>query len=238
MKPIIGLLAPVDDDKQINLLYTYVSSLENVGALPIIIPYTENADTLNAYADLCDGFCFTGGVDIEPSRFGEEKSEGCGKIQLFRDKLELSLFDLVFERKKPILGICRGAQLINVALGGTLYQDIPSEIKTDIPHRQTEAKDQHSHEVNVYTGTPYYELVGKTRLAANSFHHQSAKALGRGLKVMADADDGVIEALYYDGDVYIRAYQWHPERLCHKDENHNCIFTDFVAAIKKRGECK
>ena len=233
MSATIGLLAPIDDDRQLNLLYTYVSAIENAGGVPIILPYTESEETMRRYAELCDGFCFTGGVDIEPRRFAEETKNSCGKIQLYRDKLELSMFDIVFKEKKPIMGICRGAQVINVALGGTLYQDIPTEIQTDIQHRQSEAKDMHSHEIIIYTGTPYYELIGKERIPANSFHHQSVKVLGEGLKVMAVADDGVIEALYYEGDRYIRAYQWHPERLCHKDENHKCIFTDFINAVKE-----
>ena len=233
MKIIIGFLAPIDDDRILTLQHTYVSAIENAGGVPIILPYSENENTLESYVDMCDGFCFTGGVDIDPVHYGEPISDGCGKIQHYRDSLELKIFDLILKKKKPILGICRGSQVINVALGGTLYQDIPSEIKTNIQHRQSEAKDMHSHWINVYTGTPYYELVGKERILANSFHHQSVKALGKGLKVMATADDGVIEAFYYDGDSYIRAYQWHPERLCHKDENHRCIFNDFIIAVKE-----
>ena len=236
MRATIGLLAPIDDDRKISLLYDYVSAIEEAGGIPIIIPYSENEETLNAYVDLCDGFCFTGGVDIEPRRFGEDTKDTCGKIQLYRDKLELMIFDIIFKNKKPILGICRGAQLINVALGGTLYQDIPTELETNISHRQAESKYCHSHEINIHTGTPYYELVGNERILANSFHHQSVKTLGEGLKVMATADDSVIEAMYYEGDIYIRAYQWHPERLSHNDDNHKCIFIDFmnaVAAIKK-----
>ena len=232
MKPLIAMLAPIDDDKQLNLLYTYISAIEDAGGAPLIIPYTENKEILNQYADMFDGICFTGGVDIEPRRFGEETKEACGKIQLFRDKLELDFFDIAFEKKKPIIGICRGAQVINVALGGTLYQDIPTEIETNIAHRQSEPKTEHSHEINVMENTPYYNLVKKTRVRANSFHHQSAKDLGRGLKVMATADDGVIEALYYDGDQYVMAYQWHPERLYTIDDDHRCIFDDFISAVK------
>lgn len=115
-----------------------------------------------------------------------------------------------------------------MALGGTLYQDIPSEIKTTLPHRQTEPKDAPSHEVQLLDGAPLKALTGKNRIPANSFHHQAIKRLGEGLRVMAVADDGVIEAVYHTGDRYLRAYQWHPERLYDSDEDNRLLFDDFI----------
>ena len=229
MKPIIALTAVVDDDKKLSLLPTYAEAIERSGGAPLILPFTESDETFDGILALCDGVCFTGGADIDPSYFGEETKETCGTIQKYRDEYELKFFDKAYKAKKPILGICRGAQVINVALGGSLYQDINSEITTEISHRQSEPKTEHSHYVNIVKGTPLYELVKAERIQANSFHHQSAKEIAPSLKLMATADDGVIEALYGTEDVYVRAYQWHPERLCAIDNYEKLIFDDFIA---------
>ena len=121
-------------------------------------------------------------------------------------------------------------QLINVALGGTLHQDITSEVKNSIVHRQIEPKYSPSHEVNITKGTPLHALVNKIRMPANSFHHQCIKALGNGLSVMATADDGIIEAVYSTEDRYLRAYQWHPERLYVSNSLNRSLFDDFIEA--------
>ena len=233
MFPIIAIIGAVDDDKTITLQNAYTAAIENAGAIPVVIPYTDKDEALDFYAELCDGVLFSGGCDIEPKKFGEEKKEKCGNIQLFRDDLEFAFFERIFKMKKPIMGICRGAQIINVALGGTLYQDIPTEYETDMVHRQTGDKTIPSHEVVVTDGTPLMALVGKERMTANTFHHQSIKDLGKDLKVMARADDGIIEAAYYDGDVYMRAYQWHPERLAKNYSDNKLLFDDFIKAVKE-----
>jgi putative glutamine amidotransferase len=133
------------------------------------------------------------------------------------------------ETEKPVLGICRGAQLINIALGGTLYQDLPTELPTEISHRQTEPKFSPAHSVKILADTPLYDLVQKDRMTANSFHHQAVKTLGKGLELMALADDGVVEAFYLPGERYLRAYQWHPERLFAIDSDNRLLFEDFTA---------
>ena len=196
----------------------------------------DKQQELERLIDLCDGFLFTGGKDVEPSRYGEETKPGCGIIQKYRDEYELRVFKAALKTGKPILGICRGTQLINVGLGGTLYQDIPSECPSEIFHRQQESTYSFSHSVNIACGTPLYELVEKERIRANSFHHQSIKALGRNLAVMATADDGVIEAVYGTSKQYVRGYQWHPERLFDKDEENFAIFKDFISACQKSKE--
>ena len=236
MTPIIAILAPVDDDRNVNLLQTYSSAVERSGAASVIIPFTENEILLSKYVETCDGVLFSGGCDIEPSVYGEETKETCGTIQKNRDALEFAFFKKAFEKKKPIMAICRGIQVINVALGGTLYQDIPTEIPSEIPHRQSEPRNLPSHEVKILSDTPLMELVGKEKMTANSFHHQAIKALGKGLEVMALADDGIIEAVFYSGENYIRAYQWHPERLCTISDDNRTLFDDFISACKRRNE--
>lgn len=233
MRPIIGLLAEVDNELTTQVVHSYVRAIEGAGGTPIILPYVTDAEVIEHYAGLCDGFLFTGGVDVEPSRYGEETKPTCGEIQKYRDELEFALFERVLYTKKPIIAICRGAQLLNVALGGTLYQDIPSEIDTPISHRQSEPKFSPSHDVRVLEGTPLRELTSMERISANSFHHQALRGLGEGLRVMALADDGIIEAVYSTGEQYIRAYQWHPERICEINAQNKMIFEDFIGACRQ-----
>jgi len=228
IKPIIGILAEIDTELNARVQYTYVSAIEKSGGLPLLLPNVNETEALERFAYICDGFFFTGGADVNPLRYGEQPKAACGEIQLQRDELEFKVFEKVICTQKPILAICRGAQLVNVALGGTLYQDIPSEINTDISHRQSEPKTSPSHEVRVLDGTPLSELMNKERIKANSFHHQAVKTLGKGLEIMALANDDIIEAFYLSGQRYLRAYQWHPERLCDNDTHNRLIFDDFI----------
>ena len=229
MQPIIGMLAEIDDDKKTAIHHAYVFAIENSGGLPLLFPYIENEQIIDRFTELCDGFLFTGGMDIAPKYYNEKQSPFCGTSQSFRDKFEFRVIKKVLATEKPILCICRGAQLLNVALGGSLYQDIPNECPSNIAHRQAESKFSPSHDVNIFENTPLSRLIGTARMVANSFHHQAIKALGDGLRVMATADDGIIEAVYYDSDRYVRAYQWHPERLFEIENNNRLLFKDFIS---------
>lgn len=230
MKPIIGVLAEVDSTLTCKVNGAYITAIEKSGGIPVLLPYGQEDATLDAFTDVCDGFLFTGGADVDPLRYGEKVKDTCGTIQHRRDELDFAMFNRALATGKPILAICRGAQLVNVALGGTLYQDIPTEFITDMIHRQIEPKDAFSHNVCVIEGTPLRALVGKERIPVNSFHHQAAKKLGAGLCVMACADDGIPEAFYLSGDRYLRAYQWHPEGLFENDIYSRIIFSDFIKA--------
>lgn len=236
MIPTIGILSSVDAEGTSSIFFTYQHALEKNGALPLLLPYVEEPDVIDRFIELCDGFFFTGGVDIHPKYFGEEISPNCGEIQEKRDTIDLTVARKALESGKPILGICRGIQLLNVALGGSLYQDLPSERPSNISHRQAEDKFSYSHSVTVCKDSPLFALLGEERIPANSFHHQAIKALGRDLAVMAYADDGVIEGVYSTGAQYLRAYQWHPERLWEKNEANKAIFTDFIEVCKTKGD--
>jgi putative glutamine amidotransferase len=137
MQPIIGMLAEIDDEKKTAIHHAYVFAIENSGGLPLLFPYIENEQIIDRFTELCDGFLFTGGMDIAPKYYNEKQSPFCGTSQSFRDKFEFRVIKKVLATKKPILCICRGAQLLNVALGGSLYQDIPNErpsnISTSLP---------------------------------------------------------------------------------------------------------
>ena len=232
MKPIIALTAEIDENGATKINHQYIKAIESVGGIPMVLPYTEDGNTIRDYTEAADGFLFTGGVDIAPERYGEEKLDVCGEIQYKRDGFELSLLSEVLKCGKPVLAVCRGAQLVNVGLGGTLYQDIPTEMPSEILHNQTEGRFAPSHTVRITDNTPLRTLMGTDAILGNSFHHQAIKTLGKGLEVMATADDGIIEAVRLRGYKYLRAYQWHPERLFETDAHNKRIFEDFIVACK------
>ena len=234
MRPIIAMLAEICDDLGARVPNTYVKAVEMAGGIPLLVPLVVNDETADDIVSLCDGFLFTGGEDIDPARYGETKKETCGEISFYRDELEFRFMERALASGKPIVAICRGIQLLNVALGGTLHQDIPTELESNIRHVQSEPKLAPSHKVKIIPDTPLYELLKVEYVQGNSFHHQAIKKLGRGLSVMALADDGVIEGVYTDGEQYIRGYQWHPERLVESDTDNLKIFVDLMDACKNK----
>lgn len=233
MLPRIGLTAAVDGERATTLFHHYSYAIEMAGGLPLCLPYVEREEALDAFVAEMDGIFFTGGMDLCPALYGEEKRPACGENQPERDKVELALLRRAIAAKKPILAICRGHQLVNAFFGGTLYQDLPTEYGTAIAHRQSEGILEPSHDILVTAGTPLFDLVGSERITGNSFHHQAVKNLGEGLMPMAYAADGTLEAFYATAYPYLRAYQWHPERLYDRDGINRRIFADFIAAASK-----
>ena len=221
MTSIIGILAEIDNDFNTRVQPPYIKAIELAGGLPVLLPYVSEDETIDSFISICDGFFFTGGADVDPKRYDERPKATCGEIQYNRDELEFKVLEKVLNTSKPILAICRGAQLVNVALGGTLYQDISSEIGTQISHRQSEPKFAPSHDVNVVENTPLYTLVGTQRIHANSFHHQALNIIGKNLDVTAfDEESGIPEAIEHS---YLPVYgvQWHPERMDNNLAFHN-----------------
>ena len=233
MTPLIGILPVVDGEKKSKIENTYIRAVEASGGNVIMLPYTDNGESIERFVNLCDGFIFSGGADIEPHRYGEEKSEMCGETTPYRDEIEFAVFERAIKTNKPIMGICRGSQLINVALGGTLYQDIPSEIETDLTHKQEHPHSEPAHEASVVSGGLLHKVIGKSRIHINSLHHQAVKKLGEGLVPMAVADDGVIEATYLPGERLIWGFQWHPEKTFDNNEDSRLIFKKFVEECGK-----
>ena len=230
MKPIIGITPEIAEDGKVSLNYAYTHAIETAGGIPLVLPCTEDKDLLNELTALCHGFVFSGGEDIDPSRYGEETRPQCGQIAHRRDAFDFAMFEKALASGKPILGICRGCQLINVALGGTLWQDLPSQQPSDLLHVQKEGAFEHSHSVSILPNTPLAEVLGQSRLTINSFHHQAAKDIGRGLQVMAKADEGIVEAMYLPEHPFLWALQWHPERLCDIDADARALFSRFITA--------
>ena len=233
MKPRIGLLAEIKEEGYTGAKKPYSAAIEAAGGIPFILPYSESEEALEDYAAAMDGFVFTGGADIEPKYYGEEIKETCGKIFPMRDTFEARMFEKITKTKKPILAICRGMQVINVFLGGTLYQDIETEYETDLTHRQTAPVTAPWHDIKILPNTYLFARIGKETMMGNSFHHQAIKTLAKNLTSTAKAKDGIIEAYSHDTYPYLRAYQWHPERLSGFDQDNHTLFTDFIAACKK-----
>jgi len=198
--------------------------------VPVILPLTVSENVLKQTADKFDGFLFTGGHDVNPALYKQEKSERCGASCDERDRMEAYIFhEAVLNQNKPALGICRGIQFFNVLLGGTLYQDIPTELPSAITHTHGPPYDVPAHSVKILPESPLGKLVGKERIEVNSYHHQGINRIAEGLEIMALADDGLAEAVYMPDRHYVWAVQWHPE-LSLKDEFSKKIFASFTTA--------
>ena len=234
MNPIIGIISAVDAAETTSVLPAYVRCIEQAGGTPLVLPYTTKTQTIQSYVTLCDGFLFSGGVDISPTRYGEMPTSRCATPSLPFDEFAFLVFSAALTTKKPILGVCRGAQMINIALGGTLYQDLPTQHASPILHQQREPKFSFSHEVSLVKDGPLARLLGTERSPANSFHHQAIKRLGDGLTVMATADDGTVEAIYAPSHPYLFGIQWHPERLIDIDEHSRNLFSHFIQTCEER----
>lgn len=232
-KPIVGILPLFDSEKDSYwMLPGYIEGIKEAGGLPIILTFTDDEKDVQRFASMCDGFVFTGGQDVEPKVYGEEKKDVCGEICEPRDKLEGMLLKLALDEDKPILGICRGLQFINGATGGTLFQDIETEYPSNVNHRQKPPYDKPIHSVSVEKESPLFELLGKELLLVNSCHHQAIKNLSPKLSAMAKAPDGIVEAVYMPDKKFVWATQWHPEFLHKVDEDSRKIFKAFIEAIK------
>jgi len=233
-RPIIGVIPLWDEKKEsIWMLPGYMQGLEEAGAVPVILNLTVSETALKQNACFFDGFLFTGGHDVNPKLYEQEKADYCGEICEMRDQMEACIFrEAVLNQNKPALGICRGIQLINILLGGSLYQDIPAELPSKISHRQEPPYDVPAHSVRLIPESPLYKLAGKERLEVNSCHHQGINRIAKGLEIMAQADDGLVEAVYIPDRSFVWAVQWHPE-FSLKDEISKKIFSSFVESIEK-----
>lgn len=180
-KAVIGVAPLWDRDRDSYwMLPGYLEGLELAGALPITLPLTEDAGDISRLVSLCDGFLFTGGQDVSPELYGEKPRAACGEICEKRDAFEQRLFAQALEQDKPMLGICRGIQFFNASLGGTLYQDLPTEHPSEVAHVMRPPYDQTAHSVALLPGSPLAALLGRAELGVNSYHHQAIKALAPG----------------------------------------------------------
>ncbi len=237
-RPVIGISGDVMEiptGSRHAIRDTYVSAIISAGGIPLFIPATGDLTTTYALYRMVDGLLFTGGADIHPSVYGEPLAgtevEG---ISQERDTTELNLAEWSMADDLPILGICRGQQLLNVAAGGTLYQDIPTDLpQSKVDHRgstHTDDRGLYAHKVDLEPNCGLAAIFGSTEIMVNSLHHQGVKHLGTGLKVVATAPDGMAEALEGPQYRWFYSVQWHPEELWQKQTAANNLFKAFVEA--------
>ena len=211
----------------------YIEAVQKSKGIPIVLPVLEefNEETIKRQVSLVDAILIQGGIDVTPSLYGEEALPELDVTCLKTDKFLLEVIKCAKERKIPILGICKGMQLINVSYGGTLYQDIKYAGLDSKSHRQSdESITKPFHSINLEKNTLLGKIFdNKEKLMVNSYHHQAVKDLGKGLVIDAKADDGIIESIHYDDiSQWILGVQFHPEQLSRNNEDFRAIFSEFI----------
>ncbi len=229
-KKIVGVMPLWDSGREsLWMLPGYLDGIIRAGGLPVIFPLgAEEEGDAERLCDLCGGFLFTGGQDVDPRLYGERPLPETGEISPRRDALERAVLAYALERGRPVLGICRGIQFINAALGGTLYQDLPTQFPSGTEHRMSPPYGRRVHDVRVVPDTPLYRLLGAPVIGVNSYHHQAVKDPAPGLRVMARSEDGLIEGLYMEDRDFVWGVQWHPEFYGPEDRASRLIFGAFV----------
>ncbi len=246
MKPLIGISCGTFHDRawcppSFGHRQTYVDAIIQAGGAPLLIPPVQDEVTLRALYERLDGVLFAGGGDIEPIHYGAEAHPQLGVTDPQRDTAELPMARWALADGKPILGICRGIQVLNVALGGSLYQDLPSEIPSDLHHNLSYEREDWTllaHEIRIAPGSRLAHMLGTERLRTNSLHHQAVREIAAGLRAVAWAPDGVIEALESTGHSFVVGVQGHPEALQGStDLRWRGLFSGFVASSAAFRRC-
>ena len=211
--------------------HDYIRAIINNGAFPVIIPYSQDKKLLHQYIDYIDILILPGGDDIDPVSYNEKNNGLSINVSHERDLIEFYLLEKALEKKIPVLGICRGCQVINVFMGGTLYQDLEAENIGSIDHVNSFSETSFlSHYVNIEKGSFLYSIYKSVKIKVNSRHHQAIKKTGTGLKVTALSDDGIIEGIE-SADMNILGVQWHPENLIDLGPEFNSIFRNFITQV-------
>ena len=232
-RPIIGVMPLYDKERDSYwMLPGYMKSLEEAGAIPLMLPLTENPAELDYFLETCDGFLLTGGQDVTPELYGAEKKSVCGETSGLRDSMDKYILIHAVEMDKAVLGICRGIQLMNAVFGGSLYQDLPTEFESEIEHHMSPPYDRMAHMVEIEKNTPIYQILQEEQIPVNSYHHQAVKEIAKGFKKMAVSTDGLIEGIYMPDKRFVWGIQWHPEFSYEKSEDSCKILEAFLNAAK------
>jgi len=241
-KKIIGIVCsktvtttpPFTHDIKSGVCVDYIAAVLKAKGIPLQIPMLLAGEDIEPYIHLCDGFLFPGGPDMHPRFYNEDAHQGLGQVHPELDAFQIKLIRAVLKNRKPVLGICRGAQILNVALGGNLYQDI-GETATKLAHYMDVDRSDVSHKIQIERGSLLARLLGE-ELWVNSFHHQAINRLGTGLKVIARAKDGVIEAVTLEDHPFAIGLQWHPEMLLTETDEMLPVFEELVKQAGKSKE--
>lgn len=234
MKPIIGITSYIGNNGATAVGDAYIKAVVKAGGTPIVLPNLTTEDDIDRLAALIDGLLVTGGGDIDPTLFNEEPQLGLGEITPERDTFEMLLIPKMLKADKPVLGICRGIQILAIATGGDMYQDVYSQIsdRTLLQHQQNAARGHASHFVTVKEGSHLNQIAGEKRFKVNSFHHQTVRNVGEGFQVTATSSDGLVEAIESTQHRFVVGVQWHPEGLL---ENNDAISAKIFEAFVKAG---
>lgn len=211
----------------------YVHAVENAGGVPVLIPLLGDLDGLKSLLPRLDGLLLSGGMDIEPSQYGELPHPKLGEVDPHLDALELALAQWAINEDFPTLGICRGHQLLNVALGGTLYQDLAEQYPDSLRHPNWDKpRNTKTHSVHIEVGSHIAHILGTQSIEANSLHHQAVKKPGHSVRITGRADDGVVEMLEVTNRRFMLGVQCHPEELYQDDATWTKLFLAFVDACE------
>jgi putative glutamine amidotransferase len=235
--PRIGVSASISVGKHPERAFVnsaYLHAVQQAGGVPVLLPPQLSAASLRALGALFDGLLLTGGGDVDPALFNERPHATLYDVAPARDTLETSALNLALDRGAPVLAVCRGIQVLNVALGGSLHQDVATDPGTQLSHSQTEPREQPTHKVKVAPGSRLARTLGTDELEVNSLHHQAIKRLGRGLSAVAWAPDQIVEGAELDDPSrFVLGVQWHPEELVGHSEPARRLFSALVAAARK-----
>ncbi|MBR6425380.1 MAG: gamma-glutamyl-gamma-aminobutyrate hydrolase family protein [Oscillospiraceae bacterium] len=229
--PLLGVTPMTDPEKNGWWLRTnYMEPLSAAGGLPVMLPQIRAQ--AGEMARRFDGFLLTGGPDVLPNYYGEQTRPYGLFLSPARDEFEMALLEEILKQGKPVLAICRGIQVLNAFLGGSLYQHLPLEHPSCVPHYMERPYDRFAHEVFLTPGEPLAELLGREKIGVNSCHHQAIRRLAPPLREMARSTDGLIEGVYLPDASFVWGVQWHPEHTALRDEASRALFSAFVRAAQ------
>lgn len=235
LKPVIGMTAMFSDANGLRIYKineTYVKAILDAGGIPFILPSCGKEEEYVQYADKLDGYLVPGGQDVATLLYNEQPSRHVTFVRSEDDEYEFALIRKMAELNKPVLGICRGSQVINVAFGGSLYQDIPTQCPEAHGHYQKAPRYEAYHDINLVSGSRLANILGCEATRINSYHHQAVKDVAPGFHVNAKATDGIIEGIEHD-EKFIIGVQWHPEGMYEVHPHFKNIFDAFIAEAAK-----
>ncbi|PMB03901.1 gamma-glutamyl-gamma-aminobutyrate hydrolase [Fischerella thermalis CCMEE 5273] len=231
MRPVIGLTVSYNQrDERWQLSRDNSEAVFASGGVPVGLLLDEDKEGIRVAARRIDGLLLTGGNDIDPFLFGEEPLPGLGEIEPERDRVEIALIREMVQLRKPILAICRGCQILAIALGGDMYQDLYSQRQQTLQHSQRAPRSHPFHSIRIHEGTRLHQLAGSVTAKVNSFHHQAVRNLPDSCMVAATAPDGVVEAFEGKGNSFVMGVQWHPECMRERDPLAQALYRAFIQA--------
>lgn len=239
MKPIIGIPTHLmfigsspSGGKEVSYCNEDFSlAISKAGGIPLLLPSLDNKGDILNQLMLCDGILLPGGDDINPLLYGEEPSNGLGEVYAKVDEYELILTTFALSNDKPILGICRGCQLLNIALGGNVYQDLNEYPTPHLKHSQKARRHEATHTIDIVPDSLLYSLFGGS-IRVNSFHHQAINQLGKGVIATAHSKDGIIEGIQLNSKPFVIGVQWHPEIMLSTSATMLSLFQKFISCCK------